>query len=359
MGNYTVSVTGLTDAGTPIVRSVDLVIRHGVAVALEAPEPGYVLTAGDHASISVTGFDADGNAFLKTCFGLKEVPRHQTSTPPMKRRTITSRRAGDHSLTYAVNGVEGVWNVTVRAQATVDRFVLDLSTTSVEQLGTVTVTVSAFDAFDNPIPVPPSTRADLTDVDATVTAQGDGVWTVETMNKDTQTITITVGTVTASADIMVEPTMAGFYAANSPVSYIGTALGAIVAVTLLVLVLRVLRSGSDDYDDDEYDDDDDDDAPGPTGPAPGPTGAAPGPSGPAPGPSGPAPGPSGPAPGHPDRLRERQTVPELEQEEAPTEEDTTESDYRVDEDGTEWYEDEAGVWWYRMQGEDDWQEWTD
>jgi len=49
----------------------------------------------------------------------------------------------------------------------------------------------------------------------------------------------------------------------------------------------------------------------------------------------------------------------LEQEEAPAAEDTTESDYRVDEDGTEWYEDEAGVWWYRMQGEDDWQEWTD
>ena len=145
-----------------------------------------------------------------------------------------ARRAGDHSLTYAVNGVEGVWNVTVRAQATVDRFVLDLSATTVEQLGTVTVTVSAFDAFDNPIPVPPSTRADLTDVAATVTAQGDGVWTVETMNKDTQTITITVGTVTASAEIMVEPTLGGFYAANSPVSYIGSALGAIVLVTLCV-----------------------------------------------------------------------------------------------------------------------------
>ncbi|MEC7111290.1 MAG: DNRLRE domain-containing protein [Candidatus Thermoplasmatota archaeon] len=354
VGNYTVSVTGLTDTGTPIVRSVDLVIRHGVAVALEAPEPGYVLTAGDHASISVTGFDADGNAFpqdvLWTEGGATAPDINATDEATYD---YFARRAGDHSLTYAVNGVEGVWNVTVRAQATVDRFVLDLSATTVEQLGTVTVTVSAFDAFDNPIPVPPSTRADLTDVAATVTAQGDGVWTVETMNKDTQTITITVGTVTASADIMVEPTLGGFYAANSPVSYIGSALGAIVLVTLLVLILRVLRSGSDDYDDDDYDDDDDDDAPGPSGPAPGPKGAAPGPSGPAPGPSGPAPGPSGPAP------ESDKPVPELEQEEAQAVEDTTESDYRVDEDGTEWYEDEAGVWWYRMQGEDDWQEWTD
>ena len=361
VGNYTVSVTGLTDAGTPIVRSVDLVIRHGVAVAVEAPEPEYVLTAGDHVSISVTGFDADGNAFpqdvLWTEGGATAPDINATDEATYD---YFARRAGDHSLTYAVNGVEGTWNVTVRAQATVDRFVLELSDTTIEQLGTVTVTVSAFDAFDNPIPVPPSTRADLSDVAATVTAQGDGVWTVETMNKDAQTITITVGTVTASADIMVEATLAGFYAANSPVSYIGTALGAIVAVTLLVLILRVLRSGSDEYDDDEYDDDDD--VPGPTGPAPGPTGAAPGPKGAAPGPSGPAPGPSGPAPGPsgPAPVSEK-PVPELEHQEADDSvvEDTSESDYRVDEDGTEWYEDEAGVWWYRMQGEDDWQEWTD
>ncbi|MGB0489655.1 MAG: DNRLRE domain-containing protein, partial [Candidatus Poseidoniaceae archaeon] len=240
VGNYSVSVTGLTDAGTPIVRNVDLVIRHGVAVALQAPEPGYVLTAGDHASISVTGFDADGNAFpqdvLWTEAGATAPDINATDEATYD---YFARRAGDHSLTYAVNGVEGVWNVTVRAQATVDRFVLDLSSTTVEQLGRVTVTVSAFDAYDNPIPVPPSTRADLSDVAATVTAQGDGVWTVDTMNKDTQTITITVGSVTASADIMVEPTLSGFYAANSPVSYIGSALGAIVFVTLLVLVLRV------------------------------------------------------------------------------------------------------------------------
>ncbi|GIR77268.1 MAG: hypothetical protein CM15mP79_2050 [Methanobacteriota archaeon] len=152
--------------------------------------------------------------------------------------------------------------------------------------------------------MPPSTRADLTDVAATVTAQGDGVWTVETMNKDTQTITITVGTVTASADIMVEPTLGGFYAANSPVSYIGSALGAIVLVTLLGLILRVLRSGSDDYDDDDYDDDDDDDAPSPAARPPAEgccTRAKRSRTG------------SRTAPGRPDRLLRRQTVPELEQ----------------------------------------------
>ena len=355
VGNYTVSVTGLTDAGTPVVRAVDLVIRHGVAVALQAPEPGYVLTAGDHVSISVTGYDADGNAFPQDVLWTES-----GATAPDINATdeatydYFARRAGNHSLDYSVNGVEGVWSVTVRAQATVDRFVLELSATSVEQLGQVTVTATAYDAFNNVIPVPPSTRADITDVDATVIAQGNGVWTVDTMNSESQTITITVGTVTSSAEIMVEPTLAGFYAANSPVSYIGSALGAIVLVTLLVLVLRVLRSGSEDDYDDEYEDDDEDEVPGPSGAAPGPSGRAPGPSGPAPGPSGPAPGPSGPAP--------KSSEPEPEPEpEAPAEDAATDSgsDYRVDEDGTEWYEDEAGTWWYRAQGDDDWQEWSD
>jgi len=349
VGNYTVSATGLTNAGTPVVRSVDLVVRHGVAVALEAPEPGYVLTAGDHVSISVTGFDADGNAFPQDVLWSEN-----GATAPDINATdeatydYFARRAGNHTLSYTVNGVEGVWNATVRAQATVDRFVLALSATTVQQLEQVTVTASAFDAFDNPIPVPPSTRADISDVGATVTAQGDGVWTVDTMNSETQTITITAGTVSASADITVEPTVAGFYAANSPVSYIGTALGAIVLVTLLVLVLRVLRSGSEDEYDDYDDDDDDDEMPGPSGPASGPSGPAPGPSGPAPGPSGPAPGPSGPAPS----ASEPEPEPEPEAE-------ASGSDYRVDEDGTEWYEDDNGTWWYRAQGDDDWQEWTD
>ncbi|DAC08014.1 MAG TPA: hypothetical protein D7I09_08945 [Candidatus Poseidoniales archaeon] len=345
VGNYTVSVTGLTNAGTPVIRTVDLVIRHGVAVALEAPEPGYILTAGDHVSISVTGFDADGNAFPQDVLWSEN-----GATAPDINATdeatydYFARRAGNHTLAYTVNGVEGVWNVTIRAQATVDRFVLDLSATTVQQLDRVTVTASAFDAYDNPIPVPPSTRADISDVAATVTARGDGVWTVDTMNSETQTITITVGTVTASVDVTVEPTVAGFYAANSPVSYIGSALGAIVLVTLLVLVLRVLRSGSDDDYDDEYEDDDDD-VSGPSGPAPGPSGPAPGPSGPAPGPSGPAPESVAPE-------------PEPEAEVAPEAEDSG-SDYRVDEDGTEWYEDENGTWWYRAQGDADWQEWTD
>ena len=303
----------------------------------------------------MTGYDADGNAFPQDVLWTES-----GATAPDINATdeatydYFARRAGNHSLDYSVNGVEGVWSVTVRAQATVDRFVLELSATSVEQLGQVTVTATAYDAFNNVIPVPPSTRADITDVDATVIAQGNGVWTVDTMNSESQTITITVGTVTSSAEIMVEPTLAGFYAANSPVSYIGSALGAIVLVTLLVLVLRVLRSGSEDDYDDEYEDDDEDEVPGPSGAAPGPSGPAPGPSGPAPGPSGPAPGPSGPAP--------KSSEPEPEPEpEAPAEDAATDSgsDYRVDEDGTEWYEDEAGTWWYRAQGDDDWQEWSD
>ena len=122
------------------------------------------------------------------------------------------------------------------------------------------------------------------------------------------------------------------------------ALGAIVAVTLLVLVLRVLRSGSDDYDDDEYDDDDDD-APGPParlrddGAAPGPAARA---------------GSSG-------RLqvlgqhRRRQACSGHRAEE--TEEPVAEEPPNPSTAWTktaEWYEDEAGTW--RGLWRDDWHE---
>jgi hypothetical protein len=127
------------------------------------------------------------------------------------------------------------------------------------------------------------------------------------------------------------------------------------------LLLRVVRSGSNNEWDD--DDDDDDDVPtkgpaaGPSGPAPGP---AAGPSGPAPGP---AAGPSGPAPGPSDEPEAAKEVPAVTDahEAVPEEaaEASSDAEINVDEDGTEWYEDEQGVWWYRMQGETDWSEWKD
>ena len=59
---------------------------------------------------------------------------------------------------------------------------------------------------------------------------------------------------------MVDATIAGFYTANAPLSYIGTVLVAIILGVLAFFGITILRSGSGgDYDewDDDYDDEDD------------------------------------------------------------------------------------------------------
>jgi hypothetical protein len=245
--------------------------------------------------------------------------------------------------------------VTVDAQSTVARLEVNLTTDSLEQLGSLEVTIRAFDAFENEIPVPSSIKVEATGR-ATTTMFASDQWTITTLDDGPQTITVSVGSVRVNSEITVIGNIEGFFEAGGTIYYVGAGLLGLVAIVLLGLAVMFFRSnGSDDWDDDDYDDDDDDedeDSPrgptsGPTGPAPGPSGPAPGPSGPAPGPSGPAPGPSGPAP------VQEQVV---EAEESSVEDDES---YRVDEDGTAWWEDDEGTWWFRLEGEEDWQEWTE
>lgn len=366
VGSWTIAVTGLTDGGAEVVRSVSVNVGHGVAVALDAPEPSFALFAGDHAQIEVTGIDADGNRFAQDVLW-SENGGEATDINATGDATYDyfARRAGTHTLDYEVNGVEGTWNVTVRPQNTVDRFSLSVSADTVEQLARVTLTATAWDAFDNQIPVPPSTAAFYSDADVTPLFQGvgteDGVgtWYIDTVNDGTQTMTVTAGSVNAEIQITVDSTLKGFFVSNSPVSYIGVGFGAIVVATLGVLLLRVLRGGSTDEWDDEDEGEDEDEQPAKASApaAAGPTGPAPGPSGPAPGPSGPAPGPTE-APGSKDvvDLPDEPITEEVTEAEGSTE---ATQETNVDEDGTEWWEDENGVWWYRMAGESEWSEWTD
>ncbi|MDA9168089.1 hypothetical protein N9N91_00855, partial [Candidatus Poseidonia alphae] len=238
--------------------------------------------------------------------------------------------AGVHTLVYRVNtNVESVLQVNVSAQSLVDRLEVNLSKTTLEQLASLEVSIRAFDAFDNEIPVPPSIKVDASGR-ATVTMISSELWTITTLDDDTQTISVNVGSVRVDSDITVTGTTAGFFEAGGTLYYVGAGLLGLVAIVLLVLLVMFMRSGNEGWDEDDYDDDDDDDAP-------------------APGPSGPAPGPSGPAPS---------TVePEAEEEvESSVEDDDS---YRVDEDGTEWWEDEEGTWWFRLSGQEEWEEWTE
>ena len=215
------------------------------------------------------------------------------------------------------------------------RLQVNLTSTVVDQLGSVDVAIRAFDAYDNEIPVPGSIQVDATGR-ATSMMTNSSFWTITTLDDGPQTITVRVGSVGEEQEIEVVGNLAGFFEAGGTLYYVGAGLLGLVGMVLLVLLVMFMRGGRTDEWDDDDEDDDDDKPSGPTGPAPGPTGPAPGPTGPAPGPSGPPP---------------EEAPPAVEEEPA--------IETSVDEDGTEWWEDDDGTWWYRMAGEEEWQEYSE
>jgi len=354
VGNWTIEAYSISGTGFNISDSITIKVLHGVAVTVVAEASLTNPTAGDRVDIRVTGYDADDNRFPQNVEWTEN--DGQVATMNVDTRTdgayfYDAEVAGLHTLAYAAGGANSVLEITVDAQKIVARLEVNLSTDTVDQLGSLDVGIRAFDAFENEIDVPGSIQVDATGR-ATVTMIASNDWTIKTLDDGPQTITISVGAVRVNEEITVVGNLNGFFEAGGTLYYVGAGLLALVAVVLLALGVMFLRSGgADDWDDD--DEDEDDDAPsGPTGPAPGPTGPAPGPTGPAPGPTGPAPGPTGPAPGPSGPPAE-----EVASEAAAVKEDEAETS--VDEDGTEWYEDETGTWWYRVAGEEEWHEYHD
>jgi hypothetical protein len=349
VGNYTIAGYAISNAGYNISDAVTVTVLHGVAVSVASTVDTFAQDAGKEISIMITGTDADGNTFPQTV----EWTENNSGVDDMSAGTdegsyaYFARTAGTHSLEFSTGQATGSLELSVAAQRTVSSILVVLSETTVDQLGTFTVTVSAFDAYENSIPVPASTNVDSTGR-AEVLAQGQGVWKVVTLDSGSQTVTVTSGKVSESVEFEVTGNVGGFFKAGGPLYYVGAVLVAIIALVVVGLLVVALRGGDTDYDD--YDDEDDyeDGAPSPS--AKGPSGPAPGPSGPAPGPSGPAPGPSGPAP---------KVVPEVEPEAEPEEDTSWMADHRVDDDGTEWAEDENGTWYYRQTDETEWSEWTE
>ena len=227
--------------------------------------------------------------------------------------------------------------ITVSAQSIVARLEVNLSTDRLEQLESLDISIRAFDAFDNEIPVPGSVQVEATGRGTSIMTSSE-LWSVTTLDDGPQTITVSVGAVRVNEEITVDGNLQGFFEAGGTLYYVGAGLLGLVGVVLLGLGVSFMRNNrmSDDWDDDDYDDEEDERPSGPTGPAPGPTGPAPGPTGPAPGPSGP------PA-----------------EEAPPEEEEEEELETTFDEDGTEWWEDDDGTWWYRNPGEEDWQEYSE
>ena len=341
VGNYTIAGYAISNAGYNISDSVSVTILHGVAVSVESTVDTFAQDAGKEISIQITGTDSDGNTFPQTV----EWTENSSSVDDISAGTSEgsyayfARTAGAHSLVFSTPQASGTLELSVAAQRTVSSIIVELSDVSVDQLGTFTVTVSAFDAYDNPIPVPASTNVDSTGR-AEVLAQGQGVWKVVTLDSGSQTVTVTSGKVSESIEFEVVGNVGGFFKAGGPLYYVGAVLVAIIAIVVIGLLVVALRGGDTDYDD--YDDDEDDyeddqpsrSARGPSGPAPGT------------GPTGPAPGPSGPA-------------PTADPEPEPEEDTSWMADHRVDDDGTEWAEDENGTWYYRQPDDSEWSEWVE
>ena len=347
VGEWRIEAYSISGTGFNISDSVSITVLHGEAVTVAADLSTTTPTAGDRVDIQVTGTDADGNQFAQDVAWTENgqtVPTLSIITSSEGTYTYDAEVAGVHTLEYSVGGAMSTAEITVAAQNIVARLEVNLSTDSVEQLESLDVSIRAFDAFDNEIPVPGSVQVEATGRGSAMMTSSDQ-WTVTTLDDGPQTITVSVGAVRVNEEISVIGNFQGFFEAGGTLYYVGAGLLALVAVVLLGLGVMFMRNGgSGDWDDDDYDDDDDDDRPsGPTGPAPGPTGPAPGPTGPAPGPTGPAPGPSGPP-----------------ADEPPAEEEVEEElETTFDEDGVEWWEDEDGAWWYRNPGEEEWQEYTD
>ncbi|MEK9651633.1 MAG: hypothetical protein VW102_05480, partial [Poseidonia sp.] len=342
VGEYTVQAYSISGTGFNISDSINLKVLHGVAVTVSADASLTNPTAGDNVDIQVTGTDADGNQFDQNVVWTEDgapVPTLSIITTSDGTYVYGAEVAGTHTLVYEAGGARSTLELTVSAQNIVARLEVNLSTTTLEQLESLDITIRAFDAFDNEIDVPGSIKVDATGR-ATASMIASSEWTVTTLDDGPQTITISVGSVRVNEEITVVGNLQGFFEAGGTLYYVGAALLALVGVVLLVLLVMFMRSGgSDDWDDDEDDDEDEERPSGPSGPAPGPSGPAPGPSGPAPGPSGP---PAEEATSEPEAAAE-ETAPE-----------TT-----VDDDGTEWWEDDDGTWWYRNAGEEEWHEYNE
>ena len=328
VGNWSISASGISDAGYNVTDTVVMTVHHGTAISVTAVLDTAEQTAGGQISIAVTGEDSDGNTFPQIVEWTEDgvIVENLTAGTDEATYVFTATIAGPHTLDYSTGSVSNSASISVDALYIVDSLSIELSSDFIDQLGSFTVTVKAFDVYMNPIPIPSSADVDSTGR-AEILNQGQGVWEIVTLDDGPQTVTITAGTVSEERNVEVDGNVGGFFKAGGPLYYVGAVLVGIVSLVIVGLLVLTLRGGDADYDDDDdYSYDDEDDTP-----------------------SGPAPGPTGPAP-------EAKSVPSIE----PQADDTSwQVEHRVDDDGTEWAEDENGTWWYRQEGDSEWGEWTD
>jgi len=334
VGNWTITAWVLVGVHE-ISDSVTIEVKPGDPVSVDIDVIANTATSGDEYDLTITGTDSDGNTFFQTVLWKEgsvsaDGPGGSISGSD-GNYTWSATTAGIHEFTFsAPNGVSSSWTVDVSPNSNVETIVLHITDENVLQLETFEIWVQTYDAWDNEIPVPPSTEIMLTGrMDAKQLNSSN--WEITTLDEGEQTVTVVVYGAETSDTIQVDATLGGFFKSGGPLYYAGAGLGALVIIVLLVVVVLVLRSGDDEWDDEDDDEDEEEEEKQYLAlPSEAPSG----------------PGPGGPPPG---------ASPQPE----PEEDTSWIVDRRVDEEGTEWAEDESGTWWYRDQGVSEWSEWSD
>ena len=319
-------------------------MNNGNALYVEIIASAESQDAGDEISLTVYGYDSDGNKFPQVVDWKENdgLPYNINSTSSDAEYSFNGRVSGNYTLSATYGASTDTVNVMVLPLSSPRYIDVNISKTSLEQLESLSISVIAYDEYWNIIDVPASTSRIEASGRGEVTYKGQGVWNIETLEEGDQTATITIGSVSQQVNYSVEGNLAGFFAAGGSLYYVGAGMIVLIALAVLAVGFRFIRRDREYYDDEEdyefdYDVDEAISSPATTSPQV----AMP-----------PAKPPTKPEP-----------VAQLEPEEPAEPEEENQDDwmidYRVEDDGTEWGQADDETWYYRETGQSEWVEWTD
>ncbi|HJL59943.1 MAG TPA: hypothetical protein QF621_06300, partial [Candidatus Thalassarchaeaceae archaeon] len=309
---------------------VEIVVTHGVPAILYHESSADALTAGATISIEITAADSDGNIFPIEVSWIGSPSTDFTVEDDTGKYSWHGVTTGNYTLeyTHVSTGRSGVWSVVVSPSSLETLEMTITPGLTVSQQDTITVSVRAFDAFSNEIPVPGTAVVYHGGEFHQTTKRSFSEWQIYMVDAGTSEITVVAEEKYDSELIVVEQTLFGFFEEGGTIYYVGAGfVFLIVAGMISMLVVLLKRSGSDDYDeswDEDYDDETFYEE-------------------------------------QPDAEYDEPVAETDNEQDTPDTEDVQDSEQEitVDEDGVEWWEDEEGVWWYRSAEMDDWEVWED
>jgi hypothetical protein len=337
-GNWQIYTYAVNSRGQNLTQSFDINVLNGLAVSIEIVASANNQDAGNEIMLTTNGFDSDGNIFPQSVSWLENggLPYNINSTSGEGQYVFTGRISGNYTLSATFGASVDTVDVTVLSLLNPKHILVNVSGNTVEQLESLSISVIAYDEYWNLIDVPSSSRIDATGR-GDVNFNGQGAWTIETLDEGKHTATITVGTITEEVNYTVEGNFAGFLAAGGSLYYVGGGLMILISLAVLALGFRFLRGDKDYYDEEEEEYEFDYDLNSAISST---SGAV---------------------------TKDVATPPEkppAKAEPEPVEVGTQGSedwmiDYRLEDDGTEWGQSDDQIWYYRESDQSEWTEWTD